>query len=350
MEKRLTLTRILGALMIAGIAGTAIGQEDTAPSKLASNVRDNAGLFTASTVERVNAQLERLERTAEVPAVIETRDSLERQPLDVVARREQERVNPRGLLVLVTKQERKIEVVVPKELQEVVPESRRKAIKDAFIEGFRRRDFDEGLNHGIEEIAKALATAKPKSGNPYVTRIFGNAGAGKPRPPLVVREQVRLTLEGARRIIAGAEAEAEAMKLKVNIAVVDDGGHLLSFARMDGARPASGYTATTKAVTAATFRQSTGPLPPGTTAPDPLLNLSLQNAAAVSGGKITTLNGGIPVIVEGQVIGGVGVGGGSGEQDATVARAGVDTFLADLQSETPTAKEEKKDEEVDSRR
>jgi glc operon protein GlcG len=51
------------------------------------------------------------------------------------------------------------------------------------------------------------------------------------------------------------------LKLKVNIAVVDDGGHLLSFARKDGARPASGYTAITKAVTAATFRQETGRFP-----------------------------------------------------------------------------------------
>ena len=141
--------------------------------------------------------------------------------------------------------------------------------------------------------------------------------------PLVVRNQVRLTLAGARAIIAGAEAKAQAMGLKVNIAVVDDGGHLIAFERMDGARPASVYTAMTKATTAATFRQPTGPLPPGTSNPDPLLNLSLQNAAAASGGKITTLYGGVPVVVDGQVIGGVGVGGGTGEQDAQVARAGI---------------------------
>ena len=51
------------------------------------------------------------------------------------------------------------------------------------------------------------------------------------------------------------------MGVKENIAVVDDGGHLLAFARMDGARPASGTTAITKAVSAATFRQETGTLP-----------------------------------------------------------------------------------------
>ena len=111
---------------------------------------------------------------------------------------------------------------------------------------------------------------------------------------------------------------------------------------MDGARPASGYTAITKATTAATFRQETGPLPRGATAPDPLLNLSLQNAAAASGGKITTLFGGVPVIVDDQVIGGVGVGGGTGEQDAMVAKAGIEAFLTELEaSQSPPASETK---------
>jgi glc operon protein GlcG len=112
----------------------------------------------------------------------------------------------------------------------------------------------------------------------------------------------------------------------MNIAVVDDGGHLLAFARMDGARPASAYTALTKAVTAATFRQETGPLPAGGE-PDPLLSLSLQNAALASGGKLTTLKGGVPIVVQGEVIGAVGIGGGSGEQDADVAKAGIQSLM-----------------------
>jgi glc operon protein GlcG len=90
-----------------------------------------------------------------------------------------------------------------------------------------------------------------------------------------------------------------------------------------GARPASAATAQTKAITAATFRQASGPVPGGSNQPDVLLNLSLQNAAAASGGKITTLLGGVPIVVDGQVVGAVGVGGGSGEQDAEVAKAGV---------------------------
>ena len=149
-------------------------------------------------------------------------------------------------------------------------------------------------------------------------------------PALVTRNQLKLNLAGAELILAESRRQATDMKLKVNLAVVDDGGHLLAFARMDGARPASGYTAITKASTAATFRQATGPVPPGVATPDPLLNLSLQNAAAASGGKITTLLGGVPVVVDGQVIGAVGVGGGSGEQDAEIARAGIAKLLEAL--------------------
>jgi glc operon protein GlcG len=147
--------------------------------------------------------------------------------------------------------------------------------------------------------------------------------------PLITHGRVQLNLAGAEKIIGAAKRKAEAMGLKINIAVVDDGGHLLAFARMDGARPASGYTAQTKAVSAATFRQETGTLPTRGE-PDLLLNLSLQNAAAAGGGKMTTLKGGVPVVLDGQIIGAVGVGGGSGEQDAEVAKAGIQALLDEL--------------------
>ena len=61
-----------------------------------------------------------------------------------------------------------------------------------------------------------------------------------------------------------------------------------------------------------------------------LLSLSLQNAAAASGGKLTTLKGGVPIVIDGQVIGAVGVGGGTGEQDAEVARAGIQALIEAL--------------------
>jgi len=169
----------------------------------------------------------------------------------------------------------------------------------------------------------AILMAEEQSGN----------RAGSSPEPLVTKNRVQFNLAGAELILAAAKKKAASMGLKLNLAVVDDGGHLLAFARMDGARPASGYTAMTKAVTAATFRQETGPLPPRGE-PDILLNLSLQNAALASGGKVTTLKGGVPVVVDGQVIGGVGVGGGTGEQDAEVAKAGIAALLDALKDVT----------------
>lgn len=126
---------------------------------------------------------------------------------------------------------------------------------------------------------------------------------------------MQLNLAGAETVLEAAKKKAAALGLKCNVAVVDDGGRMLAFARMDGARPASAATALTKAVSAATFRQETGPLP-AKGEPDVLLSLSIQNA---SGGKITTLKGGVPTVIDGQVVGAVGVGGGTGEQDADVA-------------------------------
>lgn len=147
--------------------------------------------------------------------------------------------------------------------------------------------------------------------------------------PLITQGRMQLNLAGAETILTAAKEKAAEFGVKVNIAVVDDGGHLLAFHRMDGARPASGYTALTKATTAATFRQETGPVP-RTGEPDLLLNLSLQNAALASGGKLTTLKGGVPVTVEAQVIAAVGVGGGTGEQDVEIAKAGIAALLKKL--------------------
>jgi glc operon protein GlcG len=160
---------------------------------------------------------------------------------------------------------------------------------------------------------------------------FACAADDKPATaePLVSRGRIQLNLAGAETILAAAKQKASALTVKENIAIVDDGGQLLAFARMDGARPASAATALTKAVAAATFRQETGPLKTKGE-PDLLLNLSLQNAAMANGGKITSLKGGVPIIVEGQVIGGVGVAGGSGEQDAEIAKAACQSLSAAL--------------------
>src|SRR5487761_1542642 len=76
---------------------------------------------------------------------------------------------------------------------------------------------------------------------------------------LVSRNQVKLTLEGARAVLAAARRRAEEIKIPMNIAVVDDGGHLLAFERMDGAKPASIAISLVKAQAAALRRAPTGP-------------------------------------------------------------------------------------------
>jgi glc operon protein GlcG len=158
---------------------------------------------------------------------------------------------------------------------------------------------------------------------------FAQEGAGS----LVARDRIDLNLSGAEAILKAALEKAREMNVPVNIAIVDDGGHLIAFARMDGARPASGYTAQTKAQAAATFRRATGPVARPGEEPNLLLNLSLQSAAAANGGRFTSLFGGVPVVVQEQVIGAVGVGGGTGEQDAEIARAGIAALLSELGEE-----------------
>jgi glc operon protein GlcG len=340
------------AVLGCGVGAQAVAQEpspgglvDRQP-KPASEIKDSARLFSAGATALARKELQRIERETKVATVIETIETLKGAKRDDEARRRAANSGIQGIFTLIAQQEKSIELLVSRRYRGALSPARQETIRSAFIEGFRHGDFDRGLERGVSAISAALATAgragelPNAEGIPFLpgpsestTAPGGAAGA------LVERNRVRLTLAGARAMIAGAEAKARSMQLKVNIAVVDDGGHLVAFERMDGARPASGYTAITKATTAATIRQPTGPLPAGTANPDPLLNISLQNAAAASGGKITTLLGGIPVMVDGQVIGGIGVGGGTGEQDAQIARAGVQTLMDRLAAPVAVEKE-----------
>jgi uncharacterized protein GlcG (DUF336 family) len=336
-----------------GAGAFAIAQEPGPSSgRVIADIRDRAGLFGADAIATARRELERVARHSGASIVIETVDSLGGEPADQFAVNLARRSGIRGIFVLAARKEHKLEVLGSGHYREILTDAHRRAIVDAFSEGFRRQDYNEGLKHGVAELARVMESARPlavTSPRPPVPEArsglsteaaamaFGPRAAGD--SPLVARNQVRLTLAGARAIIAGAEAKAQSMGWKMNIAVVDDGGHLIAFERMEGARPASVYTALTKATTAATMRQPSGPFPPGTTSPDPLLNISLQNAAMASGGKVTTLYGGVPVVVDGQVIGAVGVGGGSGEQDAQAARAGVQVFTEQLEKPAAGAKE-----------
>ena len=147
-----------------------------------------------------------------------------------------------------------------------------------------------------------------------------------PRPvpnniAMLTHNNIRLTLGGARAILAAAENKARKIKVPQNIAIVDDGGHLLLFARMDGAKLSSIEVALTKACAAALRRSPTGPSP--SKEPSVFLTLGLSLA---TGGKLTCIRGGLPLVVDGQCVGGIGVSAGTEKEDVQVAQAGVDAL------------------------
>jgi glc operon protein GlcG len=127
------------------------------------------------------------------------------------------------------------------------------------------------------------------------------------------REHLKLTHEGAAKVMEAAVAKAGEIGAPQCIAVTDDGGHLLAFTRMDGAKVLSVDSAIAKATTAASSRVPTGGLPE---------ELERRLAAATQG-KLTNLRGGLPIVVKEHVIGAIGVGSGTAEQDVEVARAGL---------------------------
>ncbi|MBV7576388.1 heme-binding protein [Pseudomonas sp. PDM32] len=116
-----------------------------------------------------------------------------------------------------------------------------------------------------------------------------------------------------QQIIKAARAEAQANQWAVTIVVVDDGGHPLALERLDGCAPGSAYIATEKARTAALGRRESKSY-------EDMVNAGRY--AFLSAPLLTSLEGGVPIIFDGQVIGAVGVSGVKPEQDAQVAKAG----------------------------
>jgi glc operon protein GlcG len=133
-----------------------------------------------------------------------------------------------------------------------------------------------------------------------------------------------VTLEQARRAVAAGVKEARKQNLTVAIAVLDASGQLVAFERMDNTQLGSIAVAQDKALTAVLFRRSTKAFENALTgAADagvwlPLLTLR----------NVTPIEGGLPVVVNGKVIGSVGASGGRAAQDGLVAQAACDTFTA----------------------
>ncbi len=130
-----------------------------------------------------------------------------------------------------------------------------------------------------------------------------------------MKSKMTLTLDDARAMAAAAEAEALHNKWAVAIAVVDDGGHVLWLQRLDGAAPISSEIAPAKARTAAMGRRESKVY-------EEMINAgrtAFLSAPSLSG----MLEGGVPVMVQGQCVGAVGVSGVKSAEDAQIARAGI---------------------------
>ena len=127
-----------------------------------------------------------------------------------------------------------------------------------------------------------------------------------------------LTLADCEKISAAALAEARRNGWNVAIAILDDGGHLLHFARMDGASPANARIAVAKGRTAAESRRTSGEWQERIKTRPEMLKMP----------GILPVQGGVPITVEGTCVGGVGVSGVQSHEDERIAQAGISTLSA----------------------
>jgi glc operon protein GlcG len=128
-----------------------------------------------------------------------------------------------------------------------------------------------------------------------------------------MKQRPMLTLEDCRKISAAAEAEARRNNWNVCIAILDDGGHLLHLARMDGATPANARIALEKGRTAAETRRSTANWQERVSKRIELLRMP----------GVTPVQGGVPIVIDGTCVGAVGVSGVQSHEDEQIAAAGI---------------------------
>ncbi|HXI14830.1 MAG TPA: heme-binding protein [Chloroflexota bacterium] len=150
--------------------------------------------------------------------------------------------------------------------------------------------------------------------------LGGTASAQSARPEVVVTKQ-GISLAGAQALVAAAESKARELGVPMAICIMDESGVLKAFARMDGNSLASIELVQAKAFTSAAFRTPTHILAERNAA-DPTRVASLPNFP-----NVTFLGGGYPISAGGSVVGGIGVGGGSAQQDQEVAEAALAAIL-----------------------
>lgn len=142
--------------------------------------------------------------------------------------------------------------------------------------------------------------------------------------PPAVRAQLAdkkvLTLAAAKEMAAAAEAEATRNGWKLVIVILDDGGHLLYLQRMDGVQLASLQVAQAKARTALLYRRPT----------KEFVDRMATGNTPLAMPEVMPLEGGLPIVVDGQVIGAIAASGATGAQDAQAVQKGIDALLARL--------------------
>jgi glc operon protein GlcG len=143
-----------------------------------------------------------------------------------------------------------------------------------------------------------------------------SAGGTPDAMPFDIPYGVSIGLDRAKQVMAAAEAEAKRRNWKMNIAVVDTNGELVHFSRMEGAQIASGSISIGKARTSARFRRESR-----------LFYNAYETGHTSAGTLDPTLvasPGGFPLVEGGKLIGAVGCSGGTGDQDATICKAGAE--------------------------
>ena len=138
----------------------------------------------------------------------------------------------------------------------------------------------------------------------------------------------RLTTSGAKAMLAAATAKAEEFGIAVTVAIVDAGGHMLVLERMDGGRFHTVHSSTTKAVTASSNKRPTTTKGAQGQELDTLHAIGLSLAAGA--GRWTAMEGGFPILVDGECVGGIGVSGGDWQQDEDIVKAAVSVIGASL--------------------
>lgn len=133
----------------------------------------------------------------------------------------------------------------------------------------------------------------------------------------------RLDQKDARLLIEGAAAKAREIGIPMCIAITDESGNLIAFERMDGGKTSSVIVAQDKAYTAAAARKATHEYNAACVPGNLVFGIHTSQ-----GGRLCVVGGGLPVAVDGEVVGGIGLSSGTPQQDMDCAQAGIDHFNA----------------------